>query len=390
VGLVLVPWSAVRRGSTIFLEGTPDTDPVLARLAWLAPIGVAIGALAQRGGLHVDLLDAVLVLAAVAPFAVINHGWQWPSLVIAVAVAVPTAALLSVHPAANDMGPFFLLLAALYGGARDGIWPGVLALAVSIATMVGLDLADQFYGSVVWPVAIAFGWLIGLGARSQERLLSDLRDAQAGLAERAAGEERRRIAREIHDVIAHSLTVTMLHVTGARMALRHDPDDAEAALLEAERIGRQSLADFRRTVGLLAGDADAADAPPQPTAADLATLVSAHVSAGQAVDLEVTGDPAAVPAPAGLALYRIAQEALTNAARHASGESVHVALLVGSRRADLVVENATDATDPARGHREGGLGLENMRERAELVDGRCTAGSNGNGRWTVRAEVPLA
>ena len=111
---------------------------------------------------------------------------------------------------------------------------------------------------------------MGVGVRCPraDALIDHLKAAQAGLAERAAADERQRIAREIHDVVAHSLAVTMLHLTGARLALHRDPKEAEAALLEAERLGRESLAEIRRTVGLLAPEGTGTAAP-MPTAADI-------------------------------------------------------------------------------------------------------------------------
>jgi signal transduction histidine kinase len=218
--------------------------------------------------------------------------------------------------------------------------------------------------------------------RRQRLLVAELRAAQAGLADRARTEERTRIARELHDVIAHSLTVTLLHIAGARLAVRFDPDDADRALAEAERLGRASLDEVRATVGLLARPGDASDAAaPLPGLAAVPDLVERFRAAGAAVALTVDGDPEPVPATTGLAVYRIVQEALTNAAKHAPGAAVDVRVALGPA-AEVVVDSAGR---PGTGH---GLGLDGMRERAAALGGTLTAGPGGRG-WLVRAELPL-
>src|SRR5207237_7269040 len=126
---------------------------------------------------------------------------------------------------------------------------------------------------------------------------------------------RQRIAREIHDVVAHSLAVTMLHLTGARLALHRDPKEAEQALLEAERLGRESLAEIRRTVGLLAPEGTGTAAP-MPTAVDIPQLVREFEAAGLDVDFELTCDAHALARATGLGLYRVAQESLSKAVWH--------------------------------------------------------------------------
>jgi signal transduction histidine kinase len=155
---------------------------------------------------------------------------------------------------------------------------------------------------------IAMGWLIGYLMRSQQLLMIKQSQAQAALAEHAAADERRRIAREVHDVIAHSLSVTLLHVTGARRGLQEDRDidDAVDALEGAERLGRQAMADIRRTVGLLD------DAPmkisPEPGVDDIGRLVDDFRRAGLNVSMRTDGSTERVSAAVGLALYRITQD----------------------------------------------------------------------------------
>jgi signal transduction histidine kinase len=221
------------------------------------------------------------------------------------------------------------------------------------------------------------------------------RAAQTDLARQAASDERRRIAREIHDVVAHSLTVTMLHLTAARYILSRDPEGAAAALADAERLGRQSLADVRRTVGLLAGEGavNSATLAPLPGADDIPTLVADYARAGLDAHYTRSGEAFELPA-AGLALYRIAQEALANVAKHAPGAHVSVRLRT---EADVLLQVSDDGVrdavdqDSRSTDAGSGLGLLGMRERALLLRGTLTAGPADNGcGWSVECRLPGA
>jgi len=224
--------------------------------------------------------------------------------------------------------------------------------------------------------------------RIQAQLLVKQQEMQADLAEHAAADERRRIAREVHDVIAHSLSVTMLHVTGARRALQQDGDidDAVAGLVDAERLGRQAMADIRRTVGLL--ETGPTKMAPEPGIADIPNLVDGFVSAGLPVTLHTEGRYERVSAAVGLALYRITQESLANIVKHASASKTDVGLLVSPSHASLSVINTLPVTVPAAPASQSGRGLPGMRQRVELLGGILDAGPCRQG-WSVRAEIPI-
>ncbi|HEX9372893.1 MAG TPA: histidine kinase [Roseiflexaceae bacterium] len=155
-----------------------------------------------------------------------------------------------------------------------------------------------------------------------QRLLADLRAAQAGLARQAAADERRRIAREVHDVIAHSLAITLLHLTGARHVLQRSPQRAAEALAQAEALGRQSMADIRRVVGLLGADPHAGTAAPLPSASDIARLVDDFAAAGLDLHATICGDPARLSAAAGLKLILSPEDGFTIVGECADGGEV--------------------------------------------------------------------
>ena len=237
------------------------------------------------------------------------------------------------------------------------------------------------YGLPFSLVTVALGWATGFIIRTQLRSFERERQVQAERAVQAADDERRRIAREVHDVVAHSLSITLLHLTGARRALQEDRDvdDAVDALTDAERLGRQAIADIRRTVGLL--DAEPSKVRPEPGIDDIADLVSDVVRAGVPVTYRLEGDARSVSAATGLALYRIARESLANVVKHSPGTAALVRLVID----DGVVLTVGNALPSAVGAAEPGNGIAGMRQRAETLGGRLRVGPAGD-EWVVRAE----
>ncbi|WP_248579698.1 histidine kinase [Nocardioides sp. InS609-2] len=328
------------------------------------------------------LLAAVAGLVAIAVCVVLSiratTGW---SLVVGALVAAAGVTVVC-HTQPSNLGWFTVCVlagwcalaasttaAATYGGAT------VLGFVVQ-----WLLLSDE-PGWGAWIAGTVFTTVACVFARRQRVLLDQLREAQAGLADRTRAEERNRIAAEMHDVIGHALTVSLLHVSSARLAMDEDPAEARASLEEAERLARKSLDEVRATVGLMRSSSP--DAVPLPGAADLGELVESFRRAGTPVSLEVVGDPAALTSTSALAVYRIVQEALTNVARHAPGSVTSVAVQIAA--ADTRVTIESDGP-PARRTTDG-VGLLGMRERAETVGGRLSAGPAGRG-WRVEAVLP--
>jgi signal transduction histidine kinase len=329
---------------------------------------------------------AAVAGAVVAVGAAVLLVLGWRPVLLYAAVATAGIAVLG-NGMSSNVGWFAICLltawCVLAGTRLEGLayWAAVVVL---FAAEWLWGQADPGWGA--WVAGVTLTAAFSLLIRHDRDLLRQLRRAQAGLAEQARVQERNRIARELHDVIGHTLTVSLLHVQSARLAVEHDPADAARALAEAERLGRECLAEVRTTVGMLRED-DAADrTAPLPGAGGLPALVEQYRSAGADVTLTVEGDIAGLPATTGLAVYRIAQEALTNAAKHAPGAPTDVRLRVSAGEVTLTADSRTVPVKGASGG--AGLGVLSMRERAESVGGSCEAGPGGRG-WLVQARLPL-
>jgi signal transduction histidine kinase len=327
-------------------------------------------------------LPAAAVAALVAGGAGVLLARRRRPLLVYAAVATGGIAVLG-HGLPSNVGWFAVCLlgawCVLTGSRRDGLVYWAAAMALFAAEWLWVK-SDPGWGA--WMSGTTLSVLAGLLIRHEIDLVSQLRAAQAGLAERARAEERNRIARELHDVIAHTLTVLMLHITSARLAAEHDLADAARALAEAERLGRESLAEVRMAVGMLRQDGNTGPTAPLPGVGDLSALVERFQSAGADVTLTIDGDTGRLPATTGLAVYRILQESLTNAVKHAPGSPTAVRLAVDANKVRLAVDSAAQ---PGTGT---GVGLVSMRERAESLGGSCRAGPGGRG-WLVQAALPL-
>lgn len=298
---------------------------------------------------------------------------------------------LGLIDAAHDLQLTLMIVSLLLGCTTTAAPPRVaVPIAVwGLALPVGRAVVEPAFGGwPFWVVGILAGVVVGLVGRRQLELVDRLEEAQDALARQAAIEERQRVAREVHDVVAHSLTVTLLHLGAARLALEPGNARAAEALGEAERCGRQSLNDVRRTVGLLRDGREPATEAALPQAGDLDQLVRRWTEAGLPVALTVEGGLGSLGPTHGLVVYRIVQEALSNAARHAPGAEVRVHAARDDRRIRVRVadDGARDRPHPHPG--DSGLGLRGLRERVELVDGRFWAGPRGAG-WVVEATIPL-
>ncbi|MGA9676264.1 MAG: histidine kinase [Mycobacterium sp.] len=318
----------------------------------------------------------------------LSNSSRYEGPVIWAAWTLGTAILLfaTPKPITGDFAPLLLSLTVGVVSGITSIRGGALAASSAAGVLVCATAMHRLNTPALYLSFVAIGWLVGFLMRSQQELLIKQRQMQDQLAQHAAADERRRIAREVHDVIAHSLSVTLLHLTGARHALQHDEvdDDTVRALQRAEHLGRQAMADIRRTVGLL--DADTSALTPEPGITDISNLVEDFSRAGLDVTFAVSGCLDDVSAAAGLAMYRIAQESLANIAKHAPGAASRMTLTVSCTAATLNVVNEL----PRRVDEQAvtyGRGLRGMKQRIELLGGTIDIGPGRDG-WSVAARVP--
>jgi signal transduction histidine kinase len=330
--------------------------------------------------------DVVLAAVPVVAWSVWAFARNVPLAAVAVAVVIPVV----VAQRAGELEPIMFNASLLaFAAAR---WSRSLAAAASLglvaaATPVAVALVQDpmEVAAAIWVVAVVFTWILGLAVARQERLVHELERTRGQLAQQALLDERRRIARDVHDFVGHGLAAVMLQVTSARHVLRRDADAAEEALQSAEDVGRRSMQELRRTVGLLRSDNEAGVTA--PTASEIPELVDHARAGGLAVELETRGDLSRLPPGVSLALYRIAQEALANAARHAPRARTMLGLDLANGRVTLLAETSGPvAGKPQR--RRPHYGLIGMRERATALGGEFAAGPTRDG-WLVRCELPV-
>jgi signal transduction histidine kinase len=267
-----------------------------------------------------------------------------------------------------------------------GLGLGTIAIVTVVDVRVGPGQAVNaaLLGTLAWLFALLLAHRGRRAAAAEARAVELERDHEQR-AQAAAAAERRRIARELHDVIAHSVSVMTVQAGAARMQLPSHPDRAMPPLLAVEETGRQALAELRRLLGILRDDAAPALAP-QPGLTDLPTLAEAMHRAGVEVDVKVVGRPRPLPPSLDLTAYRIVQEALTNTLKHA--EPARASIVV-SYDPDALRLEITDDGHTSRSAEGSGHGLLGMRERVNLFGGQMDAGPGGDGGYSVSVRLPL-
>jgi signal transduction histidine kinase len=275
--------------------------------------------------------------------------------------------------------------------ARLPLWVSAIVLASALTGPLAPLVADTGHRGGVFPfsVAIVLAWTIGYATGEQRRYAADLVRHHAGLAEvererarRGVTEERLRIARELHDVVAHSMSVITVQAGYGHLIIDENPGEARSALAAIEATGRQTLDEMRRLLDVLRADADLT---PAPRLSDLDALVAQTAAAGVRVELTVTGQRRDLPAGVDLSAYRIVQEALTNVVKHAGTPTARA--LVAYLPDALTIE----VIDAGRGGpiRVGGFGLAGMRERARLYGGQVSVAPLPGRGFRVHARLPL-
>ena len=274
---------------------------------------------------------------------------------------------------------------------------GVIYLIVGLGYLFDSLHLWAVHAVDLWPLAlIAVGTWVLMGRVERAKVEED-RSAQLAVAE-----ERVRIARELHDIVAHSVSLMTIQITAARRVRRSQPEEAEEALANAEQTGRRALSELRSMLSMLRG-ADASigaagsridstgaapDRQPLPGLGDLESLVSESREAGLDVDLRISGVEPEAPGSVGLAVYRVVQEALTNSMRHSPGAHVQVEVTYAPGFIVLFVDDDGAGTPHPRGTE--GHGLMGMAERVAALGGTLDAGPRSPGPgWRVHARIPL-
>ncbi|MEW2549671.1 sensor histidine kinase [Streptomyces sp. NPDC047002] len=368
-------------------------------LLWAVEVGHGVAGRLVAIALSV-LFGVVVALRRVVPDAM---------LVLAAVLGLSQTAL-DVRPSVPD----FALLVAIYTVAAQGgrRWASVLALVGGVLAapvaqvrwpMADVSTAGRFFFTLVLTVPFVLAWVLGDSIRTRRAYFDQLveratrlekeREAQAKVAVAA---ERARIARELHDVVAHNVSVMVVQADGAAYVLDGAPDQAKQALETISGTGRQALAEMRRLLGVLrTGDGqENSEYVPQPDVEQIEVLVEQVRKAGIAVDFTVEGTPRPLPSGVELTAYRIVQEALTNSRKHGGPDvGASVRLVYFDDGLGLLVEDdgkgAPAELQEDRGADGHGQGLIGMRERVGMVGGTLDAGPRPGGGFRISALLPL-
>jgi signal transduction histidine kinase len=357
--------------------------------ALIPPFALAVAAVAAvtDPSSAADLPLAALAVGAFAVWAYVPNAPLWAVSVAVVAPVVVAQRSGQLEPLLFEVSLLAFVVGRWARSRTEAFALGLLAVAAPVAASLIQSPSEIAVG--IWILGIAFPWALGRAAARQSRLAAELESTREELAEQALLSERRRIARDVHDLVGHGLAAVMLQVTSARHVLRRDPAAAEEALRSAEEVGRRSMRELRRTVGLLRRDGESGIAPPLPSASDIPALVEEARAGGLAVELREGDGVSGIGPGVGVALYRIAQEALANAARHAPQARTVLEIEVSEGRARLVAETTGPTVRVAPADRERPrYGLTGMRERVAALGGDFEAGPEASG-WRVSCSLPL-
>ncbi len=352
--------------------------------------GYSIGATDEGRPLTVPAL-ALLVVSGLCLLARRRHPPATLAAVLGLGVLLNVSAQLGPHFTAS-------LVVAVYSVARFRAAPAAVAAGVAAAP---LSLLGQGGGGHAWTWGLAANTVsallaAGTGAAIRRRH----QEAEAHrmlLADRAVAEERRRIARELHDIVAHHITTMQLMAGGARANLTHSPETAREALVTLEDSGRMALREMRQLLDVLRAGEEPEQSPPapQPGAQDLDRIIAESRLAGTDTELTVDGPVRALPPSVGLTVFRIVQEGLTNTRKHAGRARAQVRLTYRPDEVRVEVRDDGPGSGPGSGARAAGrsgsgYGLMGMRERVALQGGTLETGVLDDGGFRVAACLPVA
>jgi signal transduction histidine kinase len=339
---------------------------------------------------------AILVLAIFArrrfPFAAPTAYW-----LLAAGISFVDWRLI---PFAVSLFVVGMAVAFLIGNLRNAVQAGIgLAVVLGGAAIIVYNIPGHSAAELVFiPLEFAISWLAGFLLRETAEQ-AEAAEVRASLAEhereaealRAVVDERTRIARELHDIVGHSVSVMTVQTSGVRRLLSPEQEQEREALLAVERTGREALAEMRRVVGALR-DADESPAlAPRPSLSRVDKLVAQARETGLPVDLEIEGEPVSLPAGVDLTAYRLVQEGLTNAIKHSAARHAEVRVRYNPGHVEIEVRDDGRGVDSADStSSDGGHGLVGMRERVSIYGGELEAGPHAGGGFRLRARIPVA
>jgi signal transduction histidine kinase len=381
--------------------GRHDDQLLAALIAFVGLLEIWVVLLTPPGYHGPKLLASAGVIALAAAL------WQRrraPLMALGVAVGVLTIQWAFARGVAQlPNGSFIAILLAAYTvGAHDSVRRGAAGMVVGSAVFLiqdGADLEAGYHSTrtdIGFFVLFFLAWGAGIGIQALRRRATLLEELTGQLAREreerarlAVLEERARLARELHDVVAHNVTVLAVQAGAARQVLDNDPETAKSTLRSAEESARQALGELRRLLGVLREPAAASgdDRRPPPGLHDLRELASHVERAGLAVDLVVDGEPRELSPGLDLSAYRVVQEALTNALKHAQAARATVRL--DYRERELELEILDDGCGPHANGSSSGHGLAGLREQTALYGGTFEAGAGANGGFRVAAVLPF-
>jgi signal transduction histidine kinase len=340
-------------------------------------------------------LDIPLIVAIIAPLLARRRFPFGAPATVAIAVVLTT--LLDDRLVPNNFMAFLAGSAAVFLMALLRDWrQAVAGLAIVFGAEgfvartdpsggIGDFLFSNLTFGVVWIVGFSLGRKFEEADEAKERAARAEREREQQ-ARTAVAEERARIARELHDVVGHSVSVMTVQASGVRRLLRPEQEREREALLVVERTGREALAEMRRMVGVLRRPEEAPALAPQPSLDHLSRLVEQAREAGLPVELRIEGEAIQLPAGVDLTAYRLVQEGLTNVVKHAQATRAEVLVNYGDDYLEVTVNDDGQGVGNGDG---GGHGLVGMRERVSVYGGELDAGPQTGGGYRLRAKLPL-
>jgi signal transduction histidine kinase len=381
MGELTTEWRAV--------DARPATERLDGALEWLplaATIGSVVVALAAMHDLDHPARGAVLLALSVLPLLLTTVSRRVPPVVLYTAAIPFMFVALDGAPILAAAIPALSIVIAVPTTSRGA---GIAGAQLAAGCCVVVAFAVSEISWIFVGIGMGAAWAGGWSFRSVMQHMHYFDEEGAAATEEAIRSERRHLAREVHDLVAHALTGSMLSLTEVRLLLDSDREAVLRALDRAESLARESLSDLRRIVRLLSEEGDPRLEPPIELERDITELVDRYRQSGAHVTLAIDGEGTALSVASSWGVYRIVQESLTNAVRHAPGSAVTVRVVRSSDGIRVTVENERGRKERTSSRDSSGRGLRGMWERAALLGGRLEAGPTSTG-WMVTSWIPIA